>query len=123
MSVRFVNDLVKMRAATGGLVPKAQGNCAGYGKLSGLTGWVALRITTKRTLTVAGLATEFVAAHGMVVHRGSVWRLLHNLGLTHSKKTCRPSRRSAPRSPPRATLDAPAPTLHGQNADAAWLYR
>jgi transposase len=121
VSVRFVNDMVRVWAATGGLVPKAQGNCGGHGKLSGLTGWVARRITTKRTLTAAGRAAEIAAAHGMVVHRGSVWRLLHNLGLTHSKKTCRPSSRSAPRSPPRATLDAP--TLHGQNADAAWLYR
>jgi transposase len=103
VSVRFVNDLVKVRAATGGLVPKAQGNCADHGKLSGLTGWVARRITTKRTLTVADRAAEIATAHGMVVHPGSVWGLLHNLRLTHSKKTCRPSSRSALRSPPRAT--------------------
>jgi hypothetical protein len=95
--------MVRVRAATAGLVPKAHGNCVGHGKLFCLTGWVARRITTKRTLTAAGRAAEIAAAHGMVVHPGSVRRLLHNLGLTHSKKTCRPSSRSAPRSPPRAT--------------------
>jgi transposase len=103
VSVRFVNDMVRVWAATGGLVPKAQGYFGGHGKLFCLTGWVARRITTKRTLTVAGRAAEIATAHGRVVHPGSVWRLLHNLGLTHSKKTCRPSSRSAPRSPPRAT--------------------
>jgi len=99
----LVNDMIKVRAASGGLAQRAQGHCAGHGKLSGLTGWVARRITEKRTLTAAGLAAQIAAAHGMGVHRGSVRRLLHNLGLTHSKKTCRPSSRSAPRSPPRAT--------------------
>ena len=34
VSVKFVNDMVKLMKATGGLVPKAQGNGGGHGKLS-----------------------------------------------------------------------------------------
>lgn len=86
VSVRFVNDMVKLMKATGGLAPKAQGNGGGHGKLSPLKDWVARRIAQQRDLTAAGLAAEITAAHGMVVHRGSVWRLLRELGLTHKKR-------------------------------------
>lgn len=86
VSVRFVNDMVKLMKATGGLAPKAQGNGGGHGKLSPLKDWVARRIAQKRDLTVAELAAEITAAHGMAVHRGSVWRLLRGLGLTHKKR-------------------------------------
>jgi hypothetical protein len=36
VSVKFVNDMVKLMKTTGGLVPKAQGNGGGHGKLSSL---------------------------------------------------------------------------------------
>ena len=85
VSVRFVNDMVKLMKATGGLAPKAQGNGGGHGKLSSLKDWIARRIAQKRDLTAAGLAAEITATHGMAVHRGSVWRLLRDLGLTHKK--------------------------------------
>ena len=107
VSVKFVNDMVKLMKVTGGLVPKAQGNGGGHGKLSSLKDWIARRIAVKRDLTAAGLAAEIAATHGMTVHRGSVWRLLRDLGLTHKKKTCKPSSRSAPRSPPCATSGLP----------------
>ena len=81
VSVKFVNDMVKLKTATGGLVPKAQGNGGGHGKLAFLKDWVACRIGEKRDLTAAGLAAEITATHGMAVHRGSVWRLLRDLGL------------------------------------------
>jgi transposase len=38
VSVRFVNDIVKLKQATGSLLPKAQGNGGGHGKLSSLKG-------------------------------------------------------------------------------------
>ncbi len=86
VSVKFVNNMVKLKKATGGLAPKVQGNGGGHGKLSSLKGWVARRIGEKRDLTVAGLASEIAETHGMMVHRGSVWRLLRDLGLTHKKR-------------------------------------
>lgn len=122
VSVKFVNDMVKLKKATGGLVPKAQGNGGGHGKLSSLKDWVARRIAEKRDLTAAGLASEIAVAHGMAVHRGSVWRLLRDLGLTHKK---RPASRRAEATRSRGGaphLDQPAPALHGQHADADRLY-
>jgi transposase len=65
--------MVKLKATTGGLVPKAQGNGGGHGKLAALKDWVARRIAEKRDLTAAGLAAEIATTHGMAVHRGSVW--------------------------------------------------
>ena len=89
VSVKFVNDMVKLRRATGSLAPKPQGNGGGHGKLSGLKDWVARRIGQKRDLTVAELAAEITTAHGTAVHRGSVGRLLRDLGLTHKKRPAR----------------------------------
>lgn len=122
VSVKFVNDMVKLMKETGGLAPKAQGNGGGHGKLSSLKDWVARRIAEKRDLTAAGLAGEIATTHGMAVHRGSVWRLLRDLGLTHKK---RPASRGAKATRGRSGaphLDHPAPALHGQHADADRLY-
>jgi len=44
VSVKFVNDMVKLMTASGGLVPKVQGNGGGHGKLSSLKDWVVRRI-------------------------------------------------------------------------------
>jgi transposase len=122
VSVKFVNDMVKLKATTGGLAPKAQGNGGGQGKLAGLKDWVARRIGEKRDLTAAMLAAEIAATHGMAVHRSSVWRLLRDLGLTHKKRPA--SRRAeAPRGRSGTPhLDHPAPALHGQHADADRVY-
>ena len=78
--------MVKLKRATGGLGAKPQGNGGGHGKLAGLKDWVARRIGQKPDLTAAELAAEIAATHGMQVHRGSVWRLLRDLGLTHKKR-------------------------------------
>jgi transposase len=122
VSVKFVNDMVKLRKATGGLLPKAQGNGGGHGKLSPLKDWIARRIAEKRDLTTAGLAAEIAATHGMAVHRGSVWRLLRELGLTHKKRPAG-HRAEAPRGRrPAPHLDHAAATLHGQHADADRFY-
>jgi transposase len=96
VSVKFVNDMVKLKKAAGGLAPKAQGNGGGHGKLAGLKDWIALRIGEKRDLTSAALAAEIGTVHGITVRRGSVWSLLRALGLTH-KKICAPSSRSGRR--------------------------
>ena len=90
VSVGFFNDMVTLMKAIGRLVPKAQGNGGGHGKLSPLKDWIARRIAVKQDLTAAGLAAEIAAAHCVAVHRGSVWQLLRELGLTHKKETCRP---------------------------------
>lgn len=42
VSIKFVNDMVKLKKETGSLEPKPQG-CRGHGKLSGVKDWVRAR--------------------------------------------------------------------------------
>ena len=72
ISVKFVNDMVKLKAVTGGLAPKAPSNGGGHGKLSALTDWVARRIGDKRDLTAAALTAEIMLTFGGAVRRSSV---------------------------------------------------
>lgn len=84
VSIKFVNDMVKLKRETGGLAPKRQGN-SGRGKLAGVKEWVRERIGEKGDLTLDELTAELRAQHGIEVHRASVGRLLHRLGQTYKK--------------------------------------
>lgn len=86
VSPKFVNDLVKLRRETGSLAPRRQGNGGGHGKLAGVTGWIEARVAANGEITLDELAAELAEAHGIDVHRGTVWRVLHELGLTHKKR-------------------------------------
>ena len=81
-----------MKAATGGLAAKPQGNGGGHGKLAGVVGWIERRIKEKRDLTLDELVVELRDGQGVAAHRVSIWRHLRGLGLTHKK---RPARRGA----------------------------
>lgn len=85
VSIKFVNDMVRLKRETGRLEPKPQGN-PGYGKLSDVTAWVQARIAAKPDLTIDELTAELGAEHGLKVHRSSVGRLLHRLELSHKKR-------------------------------------
>ena len=86
VSPRFVNDLIKLRRETGSLDPRPQGNGGGYGKLAGVTGWIKARVAEKGEITLDELAVDLAETHGIDVHRGTVWRVLRSLGLTHKKR-------------------------------------
>ena len=86
VSPRFVNDLIKLRRETGSLDPRPQGNGGGHGKLAGVTGWIKARVAEKGKITLDELAVELAETHGIDVHRGTVWRVLRSLGLTHKKR-------------------------------------
>lgn len=86
VSPKFVNELVKLRRETGSLAPRCQGNGGGHGKLASLAGWIETRVTAKGEITLDELVTELAEAHGIDVHRVTVWRLLRGLGLTHKKR-------------------------------------
>ena len=88
VSPRFVNDLMKLRKATGSLEPKRQGN-PGRGKLSGVKDWVRSRLDEKGDLTLDALVVELGDTHGIEVDRSAVCRLLHRLGLSHKKRRSR----------------------------------
>jgi len=85
VSIKFVNDMVRLKRETGSLAPKRQGN-PGRGKLTAVKGWVERRIAARPDLTIDELTAELAAEHGVKVHRSSVGRLLLRLGLSHKKR-------------------------------------
>ena len=88
VSPRFVNDMVILKRDSGGLVPKAQGNHA-EGKLAPYAAWLRDRLAQKGDLTLDEIVAELAAVHGVSVHRGSVGKWLHRLGLSHKKNAAR----------------------------------
>ena len=88
VSPRFVNDMVILKRESGNLLPKAQGNSA-EGKLAPYAGWMRDRLAVKGDLTLDEIVAELAAAHGVRVHRGSVGKWLHRLGLSHKKNAAR----------------------------------
>ena len=89
VSVKFVNDMVLLKRATGALEPKPQGNGGGHGKLAGVADWIGRRITAKGDLTLDELVVELRSEQGVAAHRTSVWRCLRRLKLTHKKRPAR----------------------------------
>jgi transposase len=85
VSIKFVNDMVRLKRETGSLAPKRQGN-PGRGKLTGVKGWVERRIAAQPDLTIDELTAQLAAEHGVKVHRSSIGRLLLRLGLSHKKR-------------------------------------
>ena len=86
VSIKFVNDTVLLKRATGSLEAKQPGNGGGHGKLAGVADWIGRRIREKRDLALDELVVELRAQHGIQTHRTSVWRHLRGLGLTHKKR-------------------------------------
>ena len=88
VSPRFVNDMVILKRESGGLLAKAQGNHA-EGKLAPFGIWLRARLATKGDLTLDEIVGEMASVQGVTVHRGSVGRWLHRLGLSHKKNAAR----------------------------------
>jgi transposase len=86
VSPKFVNDLLKLRRETGSLEPRPQGNGGGHGKLAPVGDWIEARVAAKGEITLDEMVGELADVHGITVHRGSVWRFLRGLGLTHKKR-------------------------------------
>lgn len=97
VSPKFVNDLMKLRAETGSLEPRRQGHGFGLGKLADHADFVRSRMTQSGDLTLDELCVE-LEGRGVGVHRSSVARLLHRLGLSHKKRRSGPANRNAPTS-------------------------
>jgi transposase len=85
VSLRFVNDMVKLRRETGSLEPKKQGN-PGRGKLADEAEWVQMQLAEQGDLTLDELVIKLREEKGIEVHRSAVGRLLNRLGLRHKKK-------------------------------------
>lgn len=97
VSPRFVNLLMLRKAETGSLAPRRQGHGPGRGKLCEHTDYVRRRIGENGDLTLDALCVE-LAGRGASVHRSSVGRLLHRLGLSPKKRPSTPASSAARRS-------------------------
>ena len=86
VSIKFVNDMVRLKRSTGSLAPRPQGN-GGWSKLGAYDGWARERLAREGDLTQEGLAQALLAEHGVRVAVSSVGYWLHRLGLTHKKNT------------------------------------
>jgi len=85
VSIKFVNDMVRLKRETGSLEPKPQG-CRGHGKLAGVHDWVGARLEEHPGTTLDELVAALQQEHGIDVQRSAVWGLLQRLGLSHKKR-------------------------------------
>jgi len=65
-SIKFVNDMVKLKRETGSLDPKPRGR-RGHGKLVGATDWVRARVGDKPGTTLDELVAALRREHGIDV--------------------------------------------------------
>lgn len=98
VSVKFVNDMVKLKRETGSLVAKPLGNFRGHGKLEPYKDWISARVEAKGDITLEELRHELMEQFGVEVHHWSIGRLLHRLGLSHKKRRSTPKNSSGPTS-------------------------
>ena len=84
LSMIRCDGMVRLKRETGSLAPRRQGN-PGRGKLTGVKDWVRERIAAQPDLTIDALTAELAAEQGLQVHRSSVGRLLHRLGLSYKR--------------------------------------
>ena len=85
VSIKFVNDMVKLKRKTGSLDPKPQGR-RGHGKLADVADWVRKQMEERPATTLDELRVALEREHGIRVHRSSVGGLLNRLGLSHKKR-------------------------------------
>ena len=84
VSPRFVNNMMILKRASGGLAPARQGHLGG-GKLTGHEEWVRSRMAENGDLTLDELCVE-LAGRGVSVVRSTASRCLHRLGRSHKKE-------------------------------------
>lgn len=85
VSPRFVNNMMILKCETGSLAPMRQGHTGANSKLRAHADWMRQRVDETGELTLDELVLE-LAGRGVNVHRSTVSRLLHRLGLSHKKK-------------------------------------
>ena len=84
VSPRFVNNMMILHRSTGSLAPARQGHPPGS-KLAAHGVWISERVSGHGEVTLDELCRE-LAGRGVDVHRATVARFLHGLGLSNKKK-------------------------------------
>ena len=92
VSIKFVNDMVRLKRETGSLEPKPQGN-GGWSKLGAYDDWARQRMAGQSDMTQEALTQALLAEHGIRVAVSSVGYWLHRLGLSHKNLWPAPSAR------------------------------
>ena len=85
VSIKFVNDMVKLKRETGALVPKLQGR-RNHGKLANVQDWLVSQLKQKSDFTIVELLQNLQCEHGITVNGTSLWRRLRQLEFTHKKR-------------------------------------
>lgn len=85
VSPRFVNNMMILHRSRGSLAAARQGHPPGGTKLSGHSAWMLERLSVHGEATLDELCVE-LAERGVDVHRATVGRFLHRLGLSNKKK-------------------------------------
>lgn len=86
VSIKFVNDMVKLKRETGSLARKPQPGLKGRGKLEPYKDWLRTRVNEQSDITLDQLARELKEEFGLDVHRWSICRVLHQMKLSHKKR-------------------------------------
>lgn len=86
VSVKFVNDMMKLKKETGSLVPRSFATRKGSGKLEPYRDWLCDRVQSNADITLDQLSLELRERFSVDVHRWTICRFLHRLGLTHKKR-------------------------------------
>lgn len=90
VSIKFVNDMVKLKRETGSLQRRPQPGLKGRGKLEPYKDWLRGRVLEQGDITLAQLARELKDQFGVEVHRWSICRVLHQMNLSHKKRRFMP---------------------------------
>jgi len=88
VSIKFVNDMVRLKRETGALAAKAQGH-GGWSKLGPYDDWARRHMAKNSGTTQAELAQALLSEHGLRVAVSTVGYWLHRLGLSHKKNAAR----------------------------------
>src|SRR5210317_1396210 len=65
VSIKFVNDMVKLKRETGSLAPKRQGN-PGIGKLTPHADWVRAQVETRGEITLDEMTARLLSERGHI---------------------------------------------------------
>ncbi len=95
VSIKFVNDMVKLKRETGSLAPRHNPGNTGHGKLAPYKDWIRKRVEQKRDITLRQLCLELKEEFDLKVNRSPVGQMLHSLGLSHKKRHFMPRNSTA----------------------------
>ena len=86
VSIKFVNDMVKLHKETGALAPKAYKGRLGKGKLAPYKDWLIERVHNNPSLTLNELRQDLFKHFGVQVNLSPIYYHLRNRNYTHKKR-------------------------------------